>query len=104
LLLGFFHSWHRKILFPSGLKQLSKTKHENSPKPAKGQDKNPPGGFGFIAVIGPEFTEDIKAIGWQPQAKPGDGYFPHAIPKAYGFEAATQGGTLLLNIRIRFCR
>jgi len=27
--------------------------------------------------------------GWQPQAKLGDGFFT-TIPKAYGFEAATQ--------------
>ena len=27
--------------------------------------------------------------GWQPQAQLGDGFFP-TIPKAYGFEAATQ--------------
>jgi hypothetical protein len=57
-----------------------------------------------MAVFRPEFTEDIKAIGWQPQAKLGDGFLLHAIPKAYGFEAATQGAALLLNIRIRFCR
>ncbi len=35
--------------------------------------------------------------GWQPQAQLGDGLFP-TIPKACGFEAATQAG--MNNLRI----
>ncbi|OHB64395.1 MAG: hypothetical protein A2168_07265 [Planctomycetes bacterium RBG_13_50_24] len=63
MLPGFFHSWHRKILFPSGLKERPKTKHENSPKPGKGQDKNSPVASTKIAVFQPESAEDIKAAG-----------------------------------------
>jgi len=47
----------------------------------------------LIASFLLELAEDIKDIfEWQPQAKLGDGFSPHTIPKAYGFEAATQGG------------
>jgi len=44
------------------------------------------------------FTEDTEAIGWQPQAKLGDGFFPHAIPKAYGLYMFSQGKAIPIPI------